>query len=161
MLDMGFLAALRQIVATLSRRRQDVALFRNPVRRDHWPFHRSSRDAVRVDVSARQMVAATVIHHVHDVAVERKRDVLTHVLTQHGAGRALVFCRTKRGANRVGEDLGQRGVRLEVVEHPLAVKVDLPLIAESTRTALAVPYRSPRTTRASGVVDVGLRRKLG
>jgi hypothetical protein len=28
-----------------------------------------------------------------------RRDVLTHILTQHGAGQALVFCRTKRGAH--------------------------------------------------------------
>jgi superfamily II DNA/RNA helicase len=41
--------------------------------------------------------------------------IFTHILTQHGAGQALVFCRAKRGANRVGEDLGQRGVRAAVI----------------------------------------------
>jgi ATP-dependent RNA helicase RhlE len=61
------------------------------------------------------VVAATVTHQVHDVAMERKRDVLVQILTQPGAGRALVFCRTKRGANKVGEDLGQRGVSTGVI----------------------------------------------
>ena len=65
--------------------------------------------------SPTQVVAANVTHQVHDVAVDRKRDVLTHILTQPGAGQALVFCRTKRGANRVGEDLGQRGVRTGII----------------------------------------------
>jgi ATP-dependent RNA helicase RhlE len=74
-----------------------------------------TRDAVRVDVSPRQLVAATVTHQVHDVAVERKRDVLTRILAHHGRDQALVFCRTKRGANRVGDDLGQRGVRTGVI----------------------------------------------
>ncbi|MGE3509469.1 MAG: helicase-related protein, partial [Vicinamibacterales bacterium] len=69
----------------------------------------------RVDVSPRQIVAATVTHHVHEVAVEQKRDVLTSILVQHGVGQALVFCRTKRGANRVGEDLTHRGVRTGVI----------------------------------------------
>jgi ATP-dependent RNA helicase RhlE len=68
-----------------------------------------------VDVSAQQVVAATVTHHVHHVAVERKREVLTHILAQHGSDRALVFCRTKRGANRVGEDLGRRGMGTGVI----------------------------------------------
>ena len=62
-----------------------------------------------------QVVAATVTHQVHHVAVDRKRDVLTHILTQHGVDQALVFCKTKRGANRVGEDLERRGVRAGVI----------------------------------------------
>jgi ATP-dependent RNA helicase RhlE len=74
-----------------------------------------TRDALRVDVSPRQVVAATVTHQVHDVAVECKRDVLTRILAHHGTGQALVFCRTKRGANRVGDDLGRRGVRTSVI----------------------------------------------
>lgn len=115
MLDMGFLPALRRIVATLPRRRQTLlfsATLSDAVIGLSTQF---TRDAVRVDVSARQVVAATVTHQVHDVAVERKRDALTHILTQNGAGQALVFCRTKRGANRVGEDLGQRGLRSGVI----------------------------------------------
>ena len=70
---------------------------------------------MRVDASPRQVVAATVTHQVHDVAAERKREVLTQILTQPGAGQALVFCRTKRGANRVGDDLGERGIRTDVI----------------------------------------------
>jgi ATP-dependent RNA helicase RhlE len=115
MLDMGFLPALRRVVATLPRRRQTLlfsATLSDAIIRLSAEF---TRDAVRVDVSARQVVAANLTHQVHDVTVESKRDVLTRILTQHGAGQALVFCRTKRGANRVGEDLGQRGVRTGVI----------------------------------------------
>jgi ATP-dependent RNA helicase RhlE len=115
MLDMGFLPALRTVVATLPRRRQTLlfsATLPEAVIRLSAEF---TRDAVRVNVSAEQVVAATVTHHVHHVAVERKRDVLTHILTQDGAAQALVFCKTKRGANRVGEDLGQRGVRTGII----------------------------------------------
>ena len=39
---------------------------------------------MRVDVSAGQVVAATVTHQVHHVPSDRKRDVLTHILTQQG-----------------------------------------------------------------------------
>jgi ATP-dependent RNA helicase RhlE len=115
MLDMGFLPALKRIVAVLPRRRQTLlfsATLSEAIIRLSAEF---TRDAVRVEVSPQQVVAATVTHHVHEVAVERKRDVLTHLLTAPGAGQALVFCRTKRGANRVGEDLGRRGVRADVI----------------------------------------------
>ena len=115
MLDMGFLPALRTVVATLPRRRQTLlfsATLPEAVIRLSAEF---TRDAVRVNVSAEHVVAATVTHQVHHVAVERKRDVLTHILTQDGTAQALVFCKTKRGANRVGEDLGQRGVRTGII----------------------------------------------
>jgi ATP-dependent RNA helicase RhlE len=115
MLDMGFLPALRRIVAALPRRRQTL-LFSATLSEEIIRLSRDfTRDAVRIDVSARQAVPPTVIHHVHEVAADRKRDALAHILTQPGAGQALVFCRTKRGANRVGEYLGGRGVRAGVI----------------------------------------------
>jgi ATP-dependent RNA helicase RhlE len=115
MLDMGFLPALRRVVAALPRRRQTLlfsATLSDAVVRLSSEF---TREPVRVDVSARQVVAVTVTHQVHHVPVERKRDVLTHILVQDGGTQALVFCKTKRGANRVGEDLGRRGVHAGVI----------------------------------------------
>jgi ATP-dependent RNA helicase RhlE len=115
MLDMGFLPALRRVVAALPRRRQTLlfsATLPEAVIRLSAEF---TRDAVRVNVSAEHVVAATVTHQVHHVAVERKRETLTHILTQHGAAQALVFCKTKRGANRVGEDLLRCGVRTGII----------------------------------------------
>jgi ATP-dependent RNA helicase RhlE len=103
------------VVAAVPSRRQTLlfsATLSNDIVRLSEEF---TRTATRIDVSPRQVVAATVTHQVHDVALERKRDVLGGILAQHGAGQALVFCRTKRGANRVGEDLAQRGVRTGII----------------------------------------------
>jgi len=115
MLDMGFLPALRRIVAAVPRRRQTL-LFSATLSDDIVRLAREfTHDAARVDASPQQVVAATVTHEVHDVAVDRKRDALSGILMQHGTSQALVFCRTKRGANRVGEDLTRRGVRTGVI----------------------------------------------
>src|SRR5437762_5751518 len=84
MLDMGFLPAIRQVVAAVPRRRQTLlfsATLPEAVTRLAAEF---TRDAVRVDVSGAQVVAANVTHQVHHVAVDRKREVLTQILTQHG-----------------------------------------------------------------------------
>lgn len=115
MLDMGFLPALRRVIAAVPRRRQTLlfsATLPEPIIRLSADF---MHQPARVDVSTRNVVAPTVTHQVHHVAVDRKRDALTDILTQEGAAQALVFCRTKRGANRVGEDLGLRGVRAGVI----------------------------------------------
>jgi ATP-dependent RNA helicase RhlE len=115
MLDLGFLPALRRIAASLPRRRQTLlfsATLSDAVVALSADF---TRDATRVDVSREQVVATAVTHHVHNVAADRKRALLTHVLTQEGASQALVFCKTKRGSDRVGEHLERAGIKTAVI----------------------------------------------
>jgi ATP-dependent RNA helicase RhlE len=52
---------------------------------------------------------------VHPVADGRKASLLTHVLTQPPVGQALVFCKTKHGSNRVGDQLERAGVKAAVI----------------------------------------------
>src|SRR5262245_33248670 len=115
MLDLGFLPALRRIVASLPRPRQTLlfsATLSDAVVRLAAEFTRNAR---RVDVSGQQVVATAVTHHVHAVAADQKRALLTHVLTREGTGQALVFCKTKRGSDRVGEHLERAGIKTAVI----------------------------------------------
>jgi len=115
MLDMGFLPALRRVIASLPRSRQTLlfsATLSDAIVRLAGEF---TRDAARVDVSEGQVVAPTVTHQLHAVAVDQKRAMLTHVLTQEGASQALVFCKTKHGSDRVGEHLERAGIKAAVI----------------------------------------------
>ena len=115
MLDMGFLPPLRRILGVLPRNRQTLlfsATFSNDIVKLSAEFTRQPK---RIDVSPSQAVAATVTHRVHPVSEGRKGVLLTHVLTQEPVGQALVFCKTKRGSNRVGEYLEHSGVKAAVI----------------------------------------------
>ncbi len=115
MLDMGFIPALRQVVRALPRERQTLlfsATLPDAIMKLAAEF---TREASRVDASGDQMVAAPVTHVVHQVTSDRKRDALGDILHEHGAHQALVFCKTKRGANRVGEHLEGRGISSGVI----------------------------------------------
>jgi len=115
MLDMGFLPPLRRILATLPKERQTLLLsatFSQEIIQLAASF---TREPVRVDVSETQTVAPTVTHRVHPVSDGRKGELLTHVLLQPPVGQALVFCRTKRGSNRVGEALERSGITVAVI----------------------------------------------
>ena len=115
MLDLGFLPALRRVNASLPRSRQTLcfsATLSDAVVELAAEF---TRDAARVDVSEGQTVAATVTHHLHSVAIDQKRAVLTHVLTREEGNQALVFCKTKRGSDRVGEHLERAGIKTAVI----------------------------------------------
>jgi ATP-dependent RNA helicase RhlE len=115
MLDMGFRPSLRRIIPALPRERQTLlfsATLSDAVTGLAADF---TRDPVRVDMSEGQVVAPTVSHHVHQVALDRKRDLLTHVLAQDPASQALVFCKTKRGSDRVGDHLEHVGIKAAVI----------------------------------------------
>ena len=115
MLDMGFLPQLRRVLAALPRQRQTLlfsATFSPEIIRLAGDVTQAPS---RVDVSDAQAVPTTVTHRIHPVADGRKAELLRHVLTQAPAGQALVFCKTKRGSNRVGEALGRAGVRAAVI----------------------------------------------
>jgi ATP-dependent RNA helicase RhlE len=115
MLDMGFMPALRRVVSALTRKRQTLLFSATLAEAVVKLSSEFTRDAARIDVSAGQAVATTVKHEVQHVALDRKRDALAQLLRAHDEPQALVFCRTKRGANRVGEDLGHRGLRAGVI----------------------------------------------
>jgi ATP-dependent RNA helicase RhlE len=115
MLDLGFLPAIRRVIAALPPWRQTLlfsATLPNAVTGLGAEF---MRNPARVDVSSGQVVARTVAHHVHTVAVDQKRAVLTHVLMQAAACQALVFCKTKRGSDRVGQHLERAGIKTAII----------------------------------------------
>ena len=115
MLDMGFLPPLRRLIPALPRNRQTLlfsATLSPEVARLSAEF---TRDPRRVDVSEGQVVATTVTHRVHPVGADRKRDLLIHVLRESSAGQVLVFCKTKRGSDRVGQSLDRAGVKSAVI----------------------------------------------
>jgi ATP-dependent RNA helicase RhlE len=78
MLDMGFLRALRRIVATLPRRRQTLLFSATLSDAIIGLSTQFTRDAVRVDVSARQVVAATVTHQARRCRRAQARRPHTH-----------------------------------------------------------------------------------
>src|SRR3954451_3158802 len=115
MLDMGFLPPLRRIAAGLPRERQTL-LFSATLTADVERFSSEfTRQPKRVDVSTGEVVASTVTHHMHPGALDQKRALLVHVLAQAPRGQALVFCKTKRGADRVGDHLEREGLKVAVI----------------------------------------------
>jgi ATP-dependent RNA helicase RhlE len=114
MLDVGFLPALRRLLGVLPRHRQTL-LFSATLPEAVLSLSADmTRQPRRVDVSA-QVMTPMVTHQVHPVSDHRKSELLARVLTLRPAGQALVFCRTKRGSDRVGRHLEHLGVNTAVI----------------------------------------------
>jgi ATP-dependent RNA helicase RhlE len=115
MLDMGFIRDIRQIVATLPARRQTL-LFSATMPPDIADLaHAMLRDPIKVSVAAPATTAENVDQWVLFVERENKRHLLAEVLKDPSMKRALVFTRTKHGANRVAEQLSRLQVRAAAI----------------------------------------------
>jgi len=114
MMDMGFLPSLRRILDALPKQRQTLlfsATFPEAIRTLAVKF---MINPAEVQAAARNSAAATVTHRVHRVQQDRKRDLLVHLLKQNG-DQALVFCRTKRGSDRLCRHLAASGLRAAAI----------------------------------------------
>ena len=111
MLDMGFLPALKRILAALPKKRQTLlfsATFAPAIKALAMDFMHEPRE---ISVSAPNTVTTLVSHQVHPVDAVRKRDLLLHVLSQDSRRQTLVFSRTKHGADKLVTFLNASGLR--------------------------------------------------
>ncbi len=115
MLDMGFIKPVRKIVAALHPRRQS-ALFSATMPPEVRELAESLlKDPVRVEVTPQATTVERIAQRVELVDGGAKRARLAALLGEPGVERAIVFARTKRGADRVAQNLDKDGVPAEVI----------------------------------------------
>jgi len=115
MLDMGFIHDIKRILKIIPAKRQTV-FFSATV-----PLEISKlagailNNPVSVNVAVVSSPAEKVQQSVYYVDKTNKRDLLTHIIKSDGIEHALIFTRTKRGADRVAKDLSKKGINAEAI----------------------------------------------
>ena len=111
MLDMGFLPAIKRILAKLPRDRQTLlfsATFEAQLKALALEFMRNPQ---QVQVAANNAIVDTITHRAHPVDSGRKRDLLVDILASRPNDQVIVFGRTKHGCNRLSEQLEKSGLK--------------------------------------------------
>jgi ATP-dependent RNA helicase RhlE len=115
MLDMGFIREVRKLVGALHPRRQS-ALFSATMPPEVAKLAESLlRDPVRVAVVPHGEPIGKINQSVELMPVAEKRGRLAEILKTPEASRVIVFARTKRGADRVAQNLGKDGIVAEAI----------------------------------------------
>jgi ATP-dependent RNA helicase RhlE len=115
MLDMGFLPDVHRILALLPKERQTL-LFSATMPGGIARLAASIlRTPVRVEVAPSATTVEGVDQHVIFVASAQKPLLLAALLRGPAVSRALVFARTKRGANRIAKRLADDGIAAEAM----------------------------------------------
>ena len=107
MLDMGFINDIKKIIRLLPDRRQNLmftATFSDPFRALANKF---SYNPLEISVTRDNETAKNIEHYIHPVETSRKSELLVHLIKKEKWKQALVFTRTKHGANRLTKKLIQ------------------------------------------------------
>ncbi len=115
MLDMGFIPDVRRIVRALPARRQTLLFSATMPPQIATLADRMLSMPVRIVVTPSGSTVEEVDQRVHFVSSEQKPALLTSLLSGPSVLRALVFTRTKRGADRVARRLAQTGIAAAVI----------------------------------------------
>ncbi|MED5335673.1 MAG: helicase-related protein, partial [Bacteroidota bacterium] len=115
MLDMGFIHDIRKVIKLLPPRRQSLFFSATMPQNIQELADTILLDPVTVEVERRSSAAETVEQKVYFVRQAEKKHLLVDVLTAPDVTSALVFTRTKYGADKLVRHLRKQGVRSEAI----------------------------------------------
>jgi ATP-dependent RNA helicase RhlE len=115
MLDIGFLPAVERIVKALPKLRQSICFSATMPPEVARLCHAVLKDPVRIEVTPSATTAERIDQRVYFVETANKRALLEALLQDQTVSRVLVFTRTKRGADRVAEQLMRSGFEADAI----------------------------------------------
>ena len=114
MLDMGFIPAVRRIVGKLPRTRQTMCFSATLEPSVAHLIDDYVRQPVRLAFGSTTKAADAVELTAYEVEADQKLSLLKRLLDQE-SGRTLVFVRTKRATERLGQKLAKAGMSVGVI----------------------------------------------
>ncbi|HEX9956086.1 MAG TPA: DEAD/DEAH box helicase [Fibrella sp.] len=147
MLDMGFIHDVRKVLAQLPTQRQSLFFSATMPPEIVKLADTILTNPAKVEVTPASSTADTVAQVVYMVEKDDKRSLLLHLLEDKGIESALVFSRTKHGADKVAEFLNKHGVKTEAIHGNKA---------QNARQRALSNFKD-RTTRVLVATDIAAR----
>ncbi len=115
MLDMGFIKDIRRVLALLPKNRQNL-LFSATFSNDIFTLAKGLlHNPIEINVTPRNTTAKGISQVVYPVDKARKAELLSHLIQTRQWYQALVFCRTKHGANKLVKYLHLDGIEASAI----------------------------------------------
>jgi len=157
MLDMGFLPAVRKIVAKLPARTQTL-FFSATIAPEIVKLTREIlHDPVRVTIAPKSAAptAEGVTHVAYTIDQQRKTDLLVELLKDNNIYSALAFTRTKARANRLALALEKHNVSAERIHGDRSQAQRTRALADFKRGKVRVLVATDLAARGIDIVDLG------
>ncbi len=115
MLDMGFLPDVRRVLSHLPAQRQTLLFSATMPSAISQLAASMLSDPVRIRIAPVKATAELIEQSVIFVSATSKPRIVADLLAPRAVRRALVFTRTKRGADRLARQLNQAGIRADAM----------------------------------------------
>ena len=115
MLDMGFIDDLKKIISTMPQKKQTILFSATNTPEIRTLAGKLMSHPVSVSVTPEILASGLVAQSVYYVKKEHKRFLLDHVMMNDSVDNALVFTRTKHGADKVARNLNKSGIKAEAM----------------------------------------------
>lgn len=115
MLNMGFLPDIKRILNLLPKKRQNLLFSATFLPEIQKLANSLLTDPAHIQVSPKNAATDLAVQRIHPVARTRKRALLLHLIRTEDWKQALVFVRTKRGADRLTKQLVKAGVSAQSI----------------------------------------------
>jgi ATP-dependent RNA helicase RhlE len=154
MLDMGFLPDVRRIAAALPTRRQTLLFSATMPAEIRALAERLLVNPVEVAVDRIASTVAPLEQYVYFVEGPRKSDLLLSLLEGGSIERALVFTRTKHGANRLAQKLTRARISADAIHGNKSQPARERALASFKRGATRVVVATDIAARGIDVKDL-------
>ena len=115
MLDMGFIADVKKIITRIPARRQTLFFSATMPPEIQKLSSTILTNPAKVEVTPVSSTAEKVRQEIYFVEKKDKRALLNHILKEKDIVSALVFTRTKHGADKVMKDLVKVGIKAQAI----------------------------------------------
>ncbi len=115
MLDMGFIHDVRKLLTKLPQKKHSLFFSATMPPEIQKLANTILVNPSKVEVTPASTTAETIVQSLYFVEKKDKRSLLLHVLKESAIASALVFTRTKHGADKVAQGLQRAGIRAEAI----------------------------------------------
>lgn len=115
MLDMGFINDVKKVIAAIPAKRQTMLFSATMPAEINKLASSILIDPVRVSLSPITATADKVEQAIYYVNRIDKKKLLPYILNDQAVSSALVFSRTKHGADKIAKELVKEGIRAEAI----------------------------------------------
>ena len=115
MLDMGFIPDIKRIVSKVPVKRQTMLFSATIPQQIKKLAHDLLRNPVSVDIKPDISEIRQITQHVYMVDKNDKTGLLCQLIAKESIGHALIFTRTRRGADKLVKELNLKGIRSQAI----------------------------------------------
>jgi ATP-dependent RNA helicase RhlE len=154
MLDMGFIRDIKRVIAVLPKKRQNLlfsATFSDEIK---LLADGLLTNPALIEVARRNQTAELIEQRVYPVDRERKRDLLTHLITENNWFQVLVFTRTKHGANNLADHLNKHDIPAMAIHGNKSQAARTRALAEFKTAKLQVLVATDIAARGIDIIEL-------